>query len=325
MSKKLAIQGHPTRGKEVIELLEMLGGHNVCRLNGREQLPHWVADNNYICNKFSKNCRDILLTFTLEEFLKKYPFKIGDTVKVVGEFGSDLLGNIKDMNWDSDKNTILYWVDGYCFEGEYTAEELKLYKATNMEENKVKGYCTKAPENSNETKKIAWFKFWDNDFADKVELDLNDRELIQENGKWFIIKKKPTYPKTYKECCDVLLISPYYNLRYHTYEHCYGEFATSNELLSLQDKLNTLGKVIICRDAYWKIAGEHMGLDKTWDINYGCGEWGYWIGYDVNANKIYCQDSRILLNHLLVFPTEEMRDAFYENFKDLIERCKELL
>jgi hypothetical protein len=27
----------------------------------------------------------------------------------------------------------------------------------------------------------------------------------------------------------------------------------------------------------------------------------------------------------LAFPTEEMRDAFYENFKDLIEQCKELL
>jgi hypothetical protein len=30
-------------------------------------------------------------------------------------------------------------------------------------------------------------------------------------------------------------------------------------------------------------------------------------------------------NHILVFPTAEMRDAFYENFKDLIESCKELL
>lgn len=26
MSKKLAIKGHPTRGKEVIKLLEMMGG-----------------------------------------------------------------------------------------------------------------------------------------------------------------------------------------------------------------------------------------------------------------------------------------------------------
>ena len=30
-------------------------------------------------------------------------------------------------------------------------------------------------------------------------------------------------------------------------------------------------------------------------------------------------------NHILSFPTEEMRDAFYENFKDLIELCKEFL
>lgn len=32
-----------------------------------------------------------------------------------------------------------------------------------------------------------------------------------------------------------------------------------------------------------------------------------------------------IANYLLDFPTAEMRDAFYENFKDLIEQCKELL
>ena len=30
-------------------------------------------------------------------------------------------------------------------------------------------------------------------------------------------------------------------------------------------------------------------------------------------------------NTILAFPTKEMRDAFYENFEDLIENCKELL
>ena len=30
-------------------------------------------------------------------------------------------------------------------------------------------------------------------------------------------------------------------------------------------------------------------------------------------------------NHILIFPTPEMRNAFYENFNDLIEECKELL
>lgn len=31
------------------------------------------------------------------------------------------------------------------------------------------------------------------------------------------------------------------------------------------------------------------------------------------------------INRILVFSTEEMRDAFKENFMDLIEQCKELL
>jgi hypothetical protein len=31
------------------------------------------------------------------------------------------------------------------------------------------------------------------------------------------------------------------------------------------------------------------------------------------------------ISSVLEFPTPEMRDAFYENFKDLIEQCKELL
>ena len=33
----------------------------------------------------------------------------------------------------------------------------------------------------------------------------------------------------------------------------------------------------------------------------------------------------IINSALFVFPTAEMRDAFYENFKELIEQCKELL
>jgi hypothetical protein len=115
--------------------------------------------------------------------------------------------------------------------------------------------------------------------------------------------KTSKYPKTYGECC----------------QH-----------LGCDDKLST-GKLVIfqqlinAKNAYWKIAGEEMGLGKSWDSTYGCGEWGYWIGYNINENKIYLQDSRILVNHILVFPTKEMRDAFYENFKDLIEQCKELV
>jgi hypothetical protein len=178
-----------------------------------------------------------------------------------------------------------------------------------MEDNKVKGYCTKAPEKCNETKKIAWFKFWDNDFADKVELDLNDRELIQENGKWFVVKKKPIYPKTYEECCKVLG----YDDR-ETYCICH---TGANERL-----FDSLYCLKVCRDAYWKIAGEEMGLGKPWEP-------------DLENEELYCiqnynkqitiSRTNTAFNKILIFPTEEMRDVFYKNFKGLIELCKEWL
>ena len=76
-----------------------------------------------------------------------------------------------------------------------------------------------------------------------------------------------------------------------------------------------------CRDAYWKIAGEEMGLGKPWSPS--------------KNDDVYCifrlkgeivKDNFVFGDSLLLeFPTEEMRDAFYENFKDLIELCKELL
>ena len=142
-----------------------------------------------------------------------------------------------------------------------------------------------------------------------------DYVLKDENGnvinatKIVLEKKKKEYPKTYEECLKIIGIK---------LSDCYIQGYKSILLEDLQD-------LLICRDAYWKLYGEEMGLGKPWNSVYGCGEWGYWIGYDINANKIYCQDSRILFNRLLVFPTEKMRDAFYENFKEEIEICKELL
>jgi hypothetical protein len=125
------------------------------------------------------------------------------------------------------------------------------------------------------------------------------------------VNRKPKYPTTYAECCKVLKKNP--------------DIKPEVRMVSPEESL-LFSKFIMlkrCRDAYWKIYGEKKGLDKPWDST--CGDWGYWIGYSINENKIYLQDSRILVNCVLVFPTEEMRDAFYVNFKNLIEQCKELL
>lgn len=82
-------------------------------------------------------------------------------------------------------------------------------------------------------------------------------------------------------------------------------------------------KLIICRDAYWKIAGEQMGLRKPWTPDWATnGDIKYVI--EVYRNNVR-KNSQGYSNTILSFPTSEMRDTFYDNFKKLIEQCKEFL
>ena len=119
-------------------------------------------------------------------------------------------------------------------------------------------------------------------------------------------KKEKEYPKTYEECCEALEYIP------HT-----------DDIIGYKwDILQSLQKLLICRDAYWKIAGEEMGLDGPWEPDWNTSEPKYVIactsnGIEKQWETTYCKG--------FAFPTEEMRDAFYENFKEEIEICKELL
>jgi hypothetical protein len=118
---------------------------------------------------------------------------------------------------------------------------------------------------------------------------------------------KPQYPKTYEECCKVLGYEP-----------------DEDEINCYEGQLiEPFVKLLTCRNAYWKIAGEQMGLGNPWKPDWeNYNEYKYCLYITENdVNKgIFYND-----NHILVFPTEEMRDVFYENFKDLIEKCKEFL
>ena len=142
----------------------------------------------------------------------------------------------------------------------------------------------------------------------------NGYQFVDENGnvinarKIVLEKKKKEYPKTYGGCCDTL----YRNSRHdECYEACLQGYP-----------MQTFARLLICRDAYWKIAGEMMGLGKSWKPIMEAGYCTHAIIHHTShiRKSRPCADSA-----LLEFPTEEMRDAFYENFKDLIEECKELL
>ena len=80
--------------------------------------------------------------------------------------------------------------------------------------------------------------------------------------------------------------------------------------------LKQLQLLLICRDAYWKLAGDWKA---NWNTNIVAK---YCIGACMDRIEKHLSGGA---NYILAFPTEEIRDAFYENFKDLIEECKELL
>ena len=122
------------------------------------------------------------------------------------------------------------------------------------------------------------------------------------------VEKKPKYPTTYEECYDEG------NTELHFI------YVDKDE----RDLYESFIQLIRCRNAYWKIAGEQMGLGKPWESPLpSLFETVYCIRR--KNNEIIKGAYRGGKSEILEFPTEEMRDAFYENFKKEIEQCKELL
>ena len=140
------------------------------------------------------------------------------------------------------------------------------------------------------------------------EFNLPDGYIFKdENGniinaqKIILEKKSSKYPKTYEECSTI-------------------NGAEGRISLSIIGKFTRL---INARNAYWRVAGQEMGLGKPWKPDWANQE-----------SPKYCIAScegrvktaeRYIVNTILAFPTAEMRDAFYEVFREEIEICKELL
>lgn len=80
-------------------------------------------------------------------------------------------------------------------------------------------------------------------------------------------------------------------------------------------QLEALRQLLIFRNAWWKMADD-------WRPEFRFGKKKYCIM--TKDNKVISATVEET-NRTLVFSTAEIRDAFYENFKDLIEHCKEFL
>ena len=407
---KLAIKGHPTRGKEVINLLEMLGGKNNCHYDGSDGFVYFIEKNDksstYCGKECLKNTGEYII-YELEEFLEKYPYKVGDKVEYIkynDEFPSIYV--IYKMCWTG--TTIEYILDINNFS--CLAKDIRFYKkidcekcglnfcsaqcfdkdcpnntpksnAVGLKDGKVidckvnketdvndevkpifkvgdeiakadgltnsftvtgvtsKYYSLVAPYNSGvgvlpvneQDEYILVNRAEDKEPEPKAPILSNrydyaegkcgyvipdgyEFDCIKEGFKTEIIlkPKKPTYPKTYVECCKILDIR---------WEKNY----TQGYKCGL---INKFQELFIARNAYWKIAGEEMGLDEPWSPDYTeeSYEQGSQIKYVIYYTGTHItKGQKCTPSYILSFPTEEMRDAFYVNFNELIEHCKELL
>ena len=111
---------------------------------------------------------------------------------------------------------------------------------------------------------------------------------------------KKEYPKTYDECCKVLNVAvcdlDILDNMLDTTEIIYNK--------NLDRLLNSFRKLLICRDAYWKLAGD-------WKPDYDSGVDKFGIccydGVIVKTNAVQHWERHY--NKVLDFPTAEMRDA----------------
>lgn len=285
----LAIKGHATRGKEVIEILETLGGKKKYLFKG-DFLGHIYFINQEGCIDQQIRTNEGFDIYTLEEFLEKYPYKVGDKVIVKGL--SEYPKIINFMKWvDGD---IHYSIDNETW---FLPSALQPYKEETMEikPNQIKNNSAFIDLSNAEYNNV-----------EEIELLCLDKFDVKQDGTKLVLVKKSKYPKSYAECAEVIGWASAYIDGYN------GKL------------IKCLQKLLICRDTYWKIAGEEMGLGKPWEPEYLSKHYIFTIE-NCGGNIIKNAITDKWRSRVLVFPTEEMCDMFYENFKEMIEVCKELL
>ena len=332
MGKKLAIKGHVSRGKEVIELFKMMGGCECGYSGGVMDCYYYISQFGNIEASFKPYEFETYIVYTLEEFLEKYPFKVGDKIFLYDNITE---GCVTGMEWDENKGTVKYCVytsaEYWCDvkellkwnaeflvnkeKGEEVGKMLVDITLSHLHRNHLEDVLTELLNHIKNTPKeelereFERIKEWSN-VGPTVEEFMTFCECVN---------KKPPYPKTYNECYNILNCFSFTDVEQYNFENDWR--------LTIKDKnygniMNAFVKLLICRDTYWKIAGDEMGLDKPWEP-------------DLENEELYCiqnynkqitiSRTNTAFNKILIFPTEKMRDVFYENFKDLIEQCKELL
>ena len=290
---KIAIQGHPTRGKDVLQILKMLGATSYDSLStfGHSEWYWYINDKMEIkCDLKNNMCG--FKFYTVEEFEKKFPFKVGD--KVIHKEFNDFF-EVISFNPES---SYPYEIKGVC-KFNTKSHVLTKWQPKMKEERFVTLTLDKAKEwykKGGELKEIALQVF--------TETELNP------------------LPRSWEEFCDIH--SKRTDNEYFIEDN--SDICKANAAFSrLLDSDKNL-----CPSK--KSAEAHLAMIQLEQLR-NCWRQSWEPDWNDDQQTKYCiVHSKEFKIHILYetrrflsFPTNEMAREFLECFRDLIEKAKDLI
>ena len=282
---RLVIKGNYYHPSKVLNILTMLGGDTTQIKGSNDDSCYYIGDNN-ICfvTRINDTNKDKYIVLTTDEFDRRYPYGIGDNIQFIAN--ESIVDKIVKVRWNEIDNTIIYFTErDYILTAEMALKP----------NNNIAGEM-----NVSNTEKVKTIKVIGDNFADKVELIIDEnKELITIDGKYYIKNKRPQYHKTFTECAERIGGVVHVPFTYKS---------------TIIHALNTL---YVCRDAYWKLDDWKANFGDSIQIKYSIIDA---ILYDKTVNYF---DLHNPLLKLFVFKTPETRNEFYKNFKDYILKLQD--
>lgn len=284
---KIAIQGHPTRGKEVIQILKNLGGINRMHHSGRyKNYFYYISGDD---NTITWTCirPKHFNVYILEEFEKDFPFKIGDKVKYI---------------------TAIAIIKGYCYinnEPAYKVESMELGIVATIPTKLFEPY--KEMEIRNITLTLEKAKEWYKKGGEPKEVALQAYSEEELNP----------LPRSWEEFVESTKFTFNGNLEFINEFGQWSNGCLSNKSIGesskIWNKYVALFQLEQLRDC-WR---------QGWIPNcYDDQQTKYCVGCHRGKFKISVLNET---SRFLSFPTYEMAEEFLKCFRDLIEKAEDLI
>lgn len=234
ISSNLVIKSNEFKRKEVIKILESLGGKNNNVLTGNEG-RYYFLDSDGVIN-FSLTGR-IDNSLTIDEFYSKFPYKIGDKVKTI----MGRIGRVTKMKWDESLMTVLYGMD---YNEWFTSKGIFLVEDDDENESIID---SKYEIVKSEPKVPTQFRIPDGYEFDRVE-----------DG---VIYLRSEYPSSVDECFKLMNIPRRKGQEIDIHSEEYDDLFTA------------MYELKVCRDAYWKLDAwkpNYMSTETKYVISNVC-------------------------------------------------------